>query len=67
MQTIAHSSLNPMKINKFFEKEIFPESELPHLSEICDALRGTFELVDLRNDRLMYASVLAPYNSDNKL
>lgn len=35
--------------------EIFPESDLPRLPEITQALEGVFELVELRNDREDYA------------
>jgi len=34
---------------------IFPESDLPRLSEVISALDGQFELVRLRNDRIDYA------------
>jgi cyclopropane-fatty-acyl-phospholipid synthase len=34
---------------------IFPESDLPRLSEVISALDGKFELMSLRNDRTDYS------------
>ena len=41
-----------------FVESIFPESELPRVSEILSACEGLFEVVMLRNDRMHYAKTL---------
>lgn len=55
LQTIAYGTLRPEQISAFIIAEIFPESDLPTLGEIADAVAGLFEVVRLRNDRADYA------------
>jgi cyclopropane-fatty-acyl-phospholipid synthase len=55
LQTITYESSNRTDFSKFFAEEIFPESDLPRLEEIVIAIRGTFEIEMLRNDRAHYA------------
>jgi cyclopropane-fatty-acyl-phospholipid synthase len=56
LQTIAYGNLDPDEArhspgHRFLLHEIFPETELPTLSEIVRAGDGLFEFVTLRNDR----------------
>jgi cyclopropane-fatty-acyl-phospholipid synthase len=60
LQTIAYGNLDRRKVRtsseaRFIVQEIFPESELPTLEQICRACDGLFELVLLQNDREDYA------------
>jgi cyclopropane-fatty-acyl-phospholipid synthase len=60
LQTIAYGNLDRRKVRtspegRFIAQEIFPESELPTLEQICQACDGLFELVRLQNDREDYA------------
>ncbi|CAH2813487.1 MAG: Cyclopropane-fatty-acyl-phospholipid synthase (EC [Candidatus Burkholderia crenata] len=58
LQTIAYGNMKAEDANAFMNDEIFPESELPFLSEIVEAMDGLFEIVQLRNDRLHYAKTM---------
>jgi cyclopropane-fatty-acyl-phospholipid synthase len=57
LQTIAYGNFPHDKryANPFIANDIFPESDLPRLSEIATATEQLFELVTLRNDRADYA------------
>jgi cyclopropane-fatty-acyl-phospholipid synthase len=60
LQTIAYGNLDRRKVRtsseaRFIAQEIFPESELPTLEQICQACDGLFEVVLLQNDREDYA------------
>jgi cyclopropane-fatty-acyl-phospholipid synthase len=57
LQTIAYGNLRRGKqyADPFIPREIFPESDLPRLSEIAEATEHLFEVVALRNDRQDYA------------
>ena len=56
LQTCAYGWLRRGDLDtSFVAKEIFPESEFAHLSEIAKASEGVFEVVQLRNDRHDYA------------
>lgn len=57
MQSIVYENYDEENPNPFVE-EIFPESELPRVSEILAACDGSFEVVQLRNDRAHYAKTL---------
>jgi cyclopropane-fatty-acyl-phospholipid synthase len=57
LQTIVYENYDEKNPNPFVE-EIFPESELPRVSEIFAACEGLFEVVALRNDRAHYAKTL---------
>lgn len=43
---------------RFLAEEIFRETDPPHLANIAEAIRSSFEIVALRNDRLDYARTL---------
>ena len=45
-------------MSSFFTDEIFPESALPHLSDIVVAAEGSFRLQVLRSDPDHYAQTL---------
>jgi cyclopropane-fatty-acyl-phospholipid synthase len=59
LQTICYGNLDRRKVRTSsearFVQEVFPESELPTLEQICRACDGLFELVLLQNDREDYA------------
>ncbi|MGE4243408.1 class I SAM-dependent methyltransferase [Ramlibacter sp.] len=57
LQSILYENYDEREPNPFVG-EVFPESELPRLSEIIAACEGLFEIVDLRNDREHYARTL---------
>jgi cyclopropane-fatty-acyl-phospholipid synthase len=57
LQSIVYENYDEENPNPFVE-EIFPESELPRVSEILAACDGLFEVVALRNDRAHYAKTL---------
>jgi cyclopropane-fatty-acyl-phospholipid synthase len=54
LQTIAWGNAGREVGSRFIAESIFPQSNLPELSEIADASKGRFELVRLRNDRADY-------------
>ena len=58
LQTIAYGTARRKDLNRFIIEEIFPESDLPTLSEIASACDGVFEITLLRNDRLDYETTL---------
>lgn len=55
LQTIAYGAMDRKDASKFMNTEIYPESELPYLAEIIEAIDGLFEVVAIRNDRFHYA------------
>jgi cyclopropane-fatty-acyl-phospholipid synthase len=54
LQTIAYGNSSREDFSPLFATEIFPESDLPRLSEIAAASDRLFEVVALRNDREQY-------------
>ncbi|MDA3921704.1 MAG: class I SAM-dependent methyltransferase [Salinisphaera sp.] len=40
---------------RFLAESIFPETDPPRLANIADAIEGSFELIEMHNDRLGYA------------
>lgn len=58
LQTIGCGNMRRADFSDFFATEIFPESDLPCLDEIIDAMRFLFEVKVIRNDRLHYARTL---------
>ncbi len=58
LQTIGCGNMTRDQFSDFFATEIFPESDLPRLSEICIASEHLFEIVTIRNDRLHYGKTL---------
>lgn len=67
LQTFAYGSTGHRKdavqksSTQFLASDIFPETDPPHLSNIASAIHSTFELVNLRNDRLDYARTLTEW------
>lgn len=57
LQSIVYENYDEANPNPFVE-EIFPESELPRISEIFNACQGLFEVVRLQNDRAHYVKTL---------
>jgi cyclopropane-fatty-acyl-phospholipid synthase len=55
LQTIAYGTLRPEHVSAFITTDVFPESDLPALGEIVEAVDGLFEITSLRNDRSDYA------------
>jgi len=58
LQTIAYGTARRKDLNRFIVEHIFPESDLPTLSEIALASDRVFEITFLRNDRLDYETTL---------
>jgi len=62
LQTIAYGTASRSDLNAFILDEIFPESDLPTLSEIVQACDGLFEILVIRNDRLDYARTFSEWS-----
>jgi cyclopropane-fatty-acyl-phospholipid synthase len=58
LQTISYENSARSDFSPFFAEHIFPESDLPRLSEIAIASDRLFEVVSLRNDRMHYARTM---------
>lgn len=58
LQTIVYENSTRRDFSPFFAESIFPESDLPHIFEIAQAIRGLFEIKVWRNDRSHYARTL---------
>jgi cyclopropane-fatty-acyl-phospholipid synthase len=58
LQMITYGAAGPDQFDQFIADAIFPESDLPLLSEVIEASEGLFELVSLRNDRQDYVNTL---------
>ncbi|MET9489580.1 cyclopropane-fatty-acyl-phospholipid synthase family protein [Nocardia sp. NPDC006630] len=61
LQTIAYANMNAAQANTFMKQEIFPDAELPTLSEITAAADGLFEVCAISNGRLDYAWTCAEW------
>ena len=55
LQTIAYGTLSPEQSNAFMTQSIFPNAELPYLSDIVLAAENVFEVRLVRNDGFDYA------------
>jgi cyclopropane-fatty-acyl-phospholipid synthase len=55
LQTMSYGTTQAEDFSKYFETEIFPESDLPHLYEIALTSRPGFEITRVRDDREHYA------------
>ena len=55
LQTIAYANMSRRDASRFMQQEIFPDADLPTLSEITAAADGIFELKHMHNGRLDYA------------
>ncbi|HXB21651.1 MAG TPA: cyclopropane-fatty-acyl-phospholipid synthase family protein [Candidatus Solibacter sp.] len=58
LQTIIYENASRKQFSPFFAETIFPESDLPHMFEIAQAVSGLFEIEMWRNDRAHYARTL---------
>jgi cyclopropane-fatty-acyl-phospholipid synthase len=58
LQMIAYGNARPEHFDKFIATDIFPESDLPFLSEMIEASEGLFEPITLQNDRADYVRTL---------
>jgi cyclopropane-fatty-acyl-phospholipid synthase len=58
LQTIACGNMLREDFSEFFATQIFPESDLPRLSEILEASEFLFETKAVRNDRYHYGKTL---------
>lgn len=60
LQTIAYEDFDETSgpVSSFFTDQIFPQSALPHLSEIVVASEGSFRLLHLRSDPDHYEHTL---------
>jgi cyclopropane-fatty-acyl-phospholipid synthase len=58
LQTMSYENSSRRDFSEYFKKQVFPESDLPRLSEIAGASDRLFEIVALRNDREQYARTL---------
>ncbi len=63
LQAIAYGTATPEDFDSFIAESIFPESDLPRLSELIEAADGLFEVVSLRNDRQHYVLTLKSWLS----
>lgn len=54
LQTIAYGNSRSEDLDPFISQKIFPESDLPRLAEIAQAIEHRFEIVRLVNDRAQY-------------
>jgi cyclopropane-fatty-acyl-phospholipid synthase len=50
LQTSIYSRMEPEKMSRFF-LEVFPETDLPTLTDVAEASKQIFEMVQLRDDR----------------
>ncbi len=58
LQTIAYGNAGPEDLDAFIAAEVFPESDLPRLAELAQAIERRFEVVSLHNRREDYARTL---------
>jgi cyclopropane-fatty-acyl-phospholipid synthase len=58
LQAIVFGDAGPEDLDGFIAEEIFPESNIARLRELCEGWERLFEIVRLRNDRLHYADTL---------
>lgn len=58
LQSIIYENAGVEDLSSFITTEIFPDSNVPHLSEIIKAAERRFEVVRLRNDRDHYTRTL---------
>jgi cyclopropane-fatty-acyl-phospholipid synthase len=54
LQAIVFENTPPGEFSQFIQTQIFPESEIPRLSELARACESRFEIVRLRADREHY-------------
>lgn len=54
IQTVAWGNMGREDLGAFVKNDLFPESDLPRLAELCAASERLFEPVLIRNDRSEY-------------
>jgi len=55
LQTITYENARREDFSDFFREQVFPESDLPTLTDITAATERLFEVTELRSDRQHYA------------
>ncbi|GAA5060454.1 class I SAM-dependent methyltransferase [Nocardia callitridis] len=55
LQTIVYANMSAAQASTFMQQEIFPDADLPTLTQITAAAEGLFEITTLENGRLDYA------------
>jgi cyclopropane-fatty-acyl-phospholipid synthase len=63
LQTIAYGNSGPEDYDEFISSEIFPQTDLPRIAELAEAVERIFEIVELRNDRSQYVRTLDTWAS----
>src|SRR5262249_11880260 len=58
LQMITYGNAPEGALDSFIAQDIFPESDLPRLSEVMEGCDGLFSVEGLRNDRADYARTL---------
>jgi cyclopropane-fatty-acyl-phospholipid synthase len=58
LQFLAYGAAERDQLPPFFEHQVFPESDMPRLWEVCQALEHWFEVTRVRNDRADYVRTL---------
>lgn len=66
IQTIAYGNSTKKDFSQFCAEKVFPDSDLPRLSEIAKASDGLFEIVALRNDREHYVRTFKAWHKKLK-
>jgi cyclopropane-fatty-acyl-phospholipid synthase len=62
LQCITYGNAGPENFSDFIASEIFPENDLPRLTELVEGFEGLFEVGVLRNDRSHYVRTLATWS-----
>jgi cyclopropane-fatty-acyl-phospholipid synthase len=55
LQTITYENARREDFSDFFREKVFPESDLPTLTDITASSERLFEVTELRSDRMHYA------------
>ena len=63
LQAITYGNAGPQDFDAFIASEIFPESDLPRLAELAEAIERLFEIVTLCNDRHHYVRTLKAWRA----
>ena len=58
LQTIAYGNSGPEDFDEFVAAQIFPETDLPRIAELAEAVERIFEIVELHNNRSHYVRTL---------
>jgi len=66
LQVITYGNAGPEDFDSFIGAEIFPESDLPRVAEIAEAIERRFEIRSVTNDRAGYARTLRAWLANLK-